>query len=479
MQLKLYNTPSKQLEIFSPISNNEVLIYSCGPTVYNELHIGNWSAYIYWDILIRILTADGYEPKQIINITDVGHLTDDADDGEDKLEVSSKKEGKTAWDIAQKYTENYLRGREMLNLLPPSKFIKATDFIPQQLKLIEVLNEKGYIYEIGDGLYFDTQKFPTYADFAHLNLENQQTSDRICVNKEKHSQSDFAVWKFSPTDRKRAMEWATPIHLLKDGPEKMGFPGWHIECSAIILNELGKTIDIHTGGIDHIPVHHTNEIAQSASATGQKLSNFWLHNNHMKINGTKISKSLQNGYTLSNIAEKGFTTDDFKMFVLQSHYQSETNFTFENLEAAANRLRNWREYAAIRHQSYDTINNDQEEMTFLPESRLLLEILNDNLNTPGALTFIDTVFNKIDNTNKKIDQDSFTEFLKTIDGLLGLNLIESTPDINDATKQLILERRNARENQDWVRSDQIRDELTQKGVALRDTPKRSYWHYIK
>ena len=479
MKLKLYNTPTKQLQDFIPINNNEVLIYSCGPTVYNDLHIGNWSAYIYWDILVRVLIADGYKPKQIINITDVGHLTDDADDGDDKLEVSSKKENTTAWEIANKYTENYLKGREDLGLLPPHKFIKATDYITEQLDLIKTLKEKGYIYQISDGLYFDTEKFPAYAEFAHLNLDNQRTSERICLNEEKKSQSDFAVWKFSPKNKQRAMEWSTPSSLLDDGSEKKGFPGWHIECSAIILNELGNTIDIHTGGIDHIPIHHTNEIAQSVSATGSKLANFWLHNNHMKIDGTKISKSLQNGYTLADITKKGFTTDDFRMFVLQSHFQNETNFTFANLEAAANRLLNWRNYATIRHQSYTTVNQNQEKLTFLPESKLLLEILNDNLNTPKALTFIDSVFSKIDNTEKIIDRESFTEFLETIDSLLGFNLIESTPDINDETKQLIIKRRNARDNQDWERSDELRNELTKKGIALRDTQKHSYWHYLK
>mgnify|MGYP006322415713 FL=1 len=199
----------------------------------------------------------------------------------------------------------------------------------------------------------------------------------------------------------------------------------------------------------------------------------------MKIDGTKISKSLQNGFTLADITKKGFTTDDFRMFVLQSHFQNETNFTFANLKAAANRLLNWRNYATIRHQSYTTVNQNQEKLTFLPESKLLLEILNDNLNTPKALTFIDSVFSKIDNTEKIIDRKSFTEFLETIDSLLGFNLIESTPDINDEIKQLIIERRNARDNQDWERSDELRNELTKKGIALRDTQKHSYWHYLK
>ena len=479
MTLKLHNTLTGKIEDFSPQNKTDALVYSCGPTVYNDLHVGNWSAYIYWDVLIRLLQANQYDTKYVINITDVGHLTDDADDGEDKLEAGAKREGKDAWQIAEKYSESFFAGRHDLNILPPTKFSKATDYILQQLEMIRTLKNKGYLYQISDGLYFDTAKFPQYSDFAHLNLEAQQAGARVTFNKEKRNPSDFAVWKFSPTDKKRDMEWVTPTDLLDNESEEiMGFPGWHIECSAIVLSELGQTIDIHTGGIDHIPVHHTNEIAQSQTANQKPLANYWLHNNHMKSDGVKISKSLQNGYTLSDLAEKSFTPADFRLFVLQSHYQSESNFTFANLESAANRLKKWRQIACLRHQSYETLNQTNDDsLSFYPEPKLLLDILNNNLNTPEALSFVDQTFNKIDASHKRIDQESFVFFLETIEQLLGIDLLKSTPDIDDETKQLLIERRNVRETEDWVKADEIRKTLTKKGVAINDTSKGSFWYY--
>lgn len=490
MKLKLYNTKTRQIEEFTPINQSEVLVYSCGPTVYDELHVGNWAAYIYWDVLVRVLLADGYNVKQTINITDVGHLTDDADSGEDKLDACARKEGTTAWGVALKYTESFLRGREQLNLVPPANFAKATDYIDQQLKLAQNLKDKGLLYQIDDGIYFDTSKFPTYSEFAKLNLDSQKSGARVSQNPQKKNPSDFAVWKFSPTNKKRDMEWLTPETLLvnssdssvgdqlKNKSAKMGFPGWHLECSTIILETLAPTIDIHTGGIDHIAVHHTNEIAQSESTTGQKLANYWLHNNHMKSNGTKISKSLSNGYTLSNIIEKNYSPVDFRMFVLQSHYQNESNFSFDNLTAAKNRLANWRKFASLRHQSYATIDTHQDTLTFLPEPKLLLEKLNNNLNTPEALSLIDSVFNKIESSSKKIDRVSFVEFLESIDELLGFNLLKSTPDIDDDMKKLIIKRRNAREEEDFRQADEIRQVLLQNGLAIWDSAKGSYWYYL-
>lgn len=478
MKLKLYNTLNRQVEEFQPIDKDQVLIYTCGPTVYNELHVGNWSAYIYWDVLIRVLRADDYTVKQIINITDVGHLTDDADEGEDKLEAGAKREGSTAWEVAKKYTENYLAGRKYLNLLPPHLHANATDYIDQQLELAQRLNEKGVLYQIDDGLYFDTSKFKGYQDFANLNLEAQQSSARISPNPKKRQASDFAVWKFSPVGETRSMEWDTPVEFIESGQAPVkGFPGWHLECSAIILSQLADTIDIHTGGIDHIPVHHTNEIAQSQTATGQQLANYWLHNNHMKSDGVKISKSLNNGYTIDDLKSRGFDADDFKMFVLQSHYQSETNFTFENLQAASNRLKKWKEYAVMRWQSYETLKTSDERLSFLPEPRLLLEILNENLNTPQALSFIDTVFNKVSQTKKQLDRDSFVVFLEAIDSLLGFNLIDSTPDVDDDIKRLVVERKNLRGQNDWKAADDIRQELLKRGVAINDTSQNSFWYY--
>jgi cysteinyl-tRNA synthetase len=309
---------------------------------------------------VRVLQANGNEVTRVMNITDVGHLVSDADDGEDKLEKGAKREGKTAWEVAKFYADDFIAGMDSLNLITPTHLPRATDYIPQQLELIRILKEKGFTYQIDDGIYFDTLKFPTYANFASLDLGAQKAGARVEFNPEKHHPSDFALWKFSPKDENRDMQWETPTDLLEAPTTQttMGFPGWHLECSAMAMSLLGETIDIHTGGIDHIPVHHTNEIAQSEAATGKKFSNFWIHNNHLKVDGTKISKSLGNGYTLSDLEQKGYSPLDLRLFVLQSHYRTEGNFTFENLTAAANRRRNWRNVAALRHQIHDTLKED-------------------------------------------------------------------------------------------------------------------------
>ena len=301
--LRFYNTPSRLYEPFAPIESGSVSIYTCGPTVYDYLHVGNWSSYIRWDILVRTLTLSGYSVNRVMNITDVGHLVSDEDDGQDKMVKSALKHKKTAWELAKLYTDDFMIGMDKLHLAKPQHITKATDFIKEQLTFIRELKDKGMTYQIDDGIYFDTAKFPKYADFARLDLENLKDGARIAPNPQKRNPSDFALWKFSPMDEKRDMEWDTPEDFVEGTPKK-GFPGWHLECSAMILNKLGKTIDIHTGGIDHIPVHHTNEIAQSETLTGKPLAHYWLHNNFLLVNGTKVSKSLGNSILLSDIEKK-------------------------------------------------------------------------------------------------------------------------------------------------------------------------------
>ncbi len=480
MTLKLHNTLTRNLDEFTPQDPDRVLVYSCGPTVYDSLHVGNWAAYIYWDVLVRVLLADGYTVERVINITDVGHLVSDEDEGEDKLQKGAKREGKTAWEIAEFYTNDFIGGMKRLNMVTPEHFAKATDYIDQQLALVRVLKEKGYTYQISDGIYFDTAKFPTYADFAGLNLYAQQAGARVEFNPEKRSPSDFALWKFSPVDERRDMEWDTPVDLLTEGESRKGFPGWHLECSAMAMDILGNTLDIHTGGIDHIPVHHTNEIAQSESASGVQFSNYWLHNNHLKVNGTKISKSLSNGYTLHDLEEKGFTPLDYRMFVLHSHYESEGNFTFENLTAAKQRLANWRNIAALRHQIYSTLES-QSDRTVAPyaANQAILEALNNNLGTPQALTIIDEAFDALPLQNiDEINRFALNELLETIDQLLGLNLLGSTPDIQEDAKRLIVEREQARTDKNWTRSDELRDQLQRDyHIAVHDTAHGTIWSY--
>lgn len=464
--LKFYNTPSRKIEEFKPLNPENVKVYTCGPTVYASPHIGNWVAFIYWDILIRTLKLNGYNVTRTMNITDVGHLVSDEDDGEDKLEKGARREGKTVWEIAEFYTNEFLKGMHDLNLIKPENLSKATDFIPEQIKIIENLSKKGFTYKTSDGIYFDTAKFPKYADFAHLDLENLKAGARVNFNPEKKNLSDFALWKWSPKDQKRGMEW--------EYCGRMGFPGWHLECSAIAINTLGETIDIHTGGIDHIPVHHTDEIAQSETFTGKTFSNYWLHCNHMTSEGKKISKSLGNGFTLEQIMSQEFSPMDFKMFVLQSQYRTESNFSFENLKSAQNRLKNWQNIANLRWQ----IKGSDGEIPSLATKQAILEEVNDNLDTPKALAKIDEIFSEIIKANpEKLNYSNLLELLEFIDELLGLNLIASTPDISDEIKMKIIERNNARAEKKWAKSDEIRDELLSKNIILRDTPKKSFWEY--
>lgn len=483
MTLKLHNTLTKQTEVFTPQQEGKVSLYTCGPTVYNYLHVGNWAAYIYWDILVRTLLANDYAVERVMNITDVGHLTSDADEGEDKLEKGARREGKTAWEVAEFYAEDFMVGMEKLGLILPEHVVKATDFIQQQLDLVLILKEKGYTYQINDGIYFDTSKFPSYADFAGLDLDAQKAGARVEFNSQKRNPSDFALWKFTPIGETRDMEWQTPDELLDlppiDDEKVMGFPGWHVECSAMAMAILGPTLDIHTGGIDHIPVHHTNEIAQSEAASGVRFAHYWLHNNHIKADGTKISKSLGNGYTLQDLAERGFTPLDYRMFVLQSQYSNEGNFTFENLAAAKNRLHNWRNVAALRHQTHDTVADDSSKtISLLATSQAIVEALNNDLNTPEALRIIDQAFAKFDGKDlRSIHQHGLKHALESIDEILGLQLIDSTPDIDDEAKQLIIKRQRAREEKDWAASDAIRDTLLKRDIVVRDTNSGSIWEY--
>ena len=501
MTLKFHNTLTGNLDEFVSQVPGKVSLYTCGPTVYDAPHIGNWTAYIYWDILVRILIVNDYKVTRVMNITDVGHLVSDADTGEDKLEKGARREGKTAWEVANHYTDLFLRDMKELNLIMPEHIAKATDFINEQLDFVRVLKEKGYTYQIDDGIYFDTSKFSKYADFAHLNLDEQQAGARVEYNNQKRNISDFALWKFSPADEKRDMEWETPGDLLEGGNwkvedsetpnsnsqipiAKMGFPGWHLECSTIAKTLLGDTLDIHTGGIDHIPVHHTNEIAQSESANGVRFSNYWLHNNFMNVDNSKISKSLGNGYTLSDIIKKGFSTTDFRMLILQGNYRSQMNFTFESLGAAQNRLKNWCAVAVLRHQIHDTLvsqSDMDDDHNIIPSyavSGAIIEAISNDLGTPEALRIIDEAFTMIQSVGlNRINQDSLIQLINTIDATLGLELAPSTPDISDEAKQIIIERKNAREQQNWKKSDELRDQLNKIGIAIRDTNSDSIWEY--
>lgn len=475
--MKLHNTLTGSKDEFTPLKDSTVKLYTCGLTVYSQPHIGNWVAYLYWDVLVRTLLALDYKVEHVQNITDVGHLTDDADAGEDKMLKSALKEGKTAWDVAKKYIDIADReAYELLGLLRPEHMPRATDYIPQQIALVQKLEDRGFTYKIDDGVYFDTSKLKGYGKLARLDIGGLQFGARVADTGKKNP-TDFALWKFSPKDQQRDMEW--------DSPWGKGFPGWHLECSAMAMDLLGEQIDIHTGGIDHIPVHHTNEIAQTEAVTGKPFSNFWIHANHIKVNGTKMSKSLGNIYTLDDIVDKGYDLSAFKLLVLSKHYRTEGNFTWDILEASANRLKNWQAAAVLRHQTHDTLQDDDEKdsddtsVSLLATPHAILEKLSDDLDTPGALSLIDEAFTRLERRSlEHIHRSSLVALLDAVRDLLGIDLSSSTPDIDDETKQLILERQRARENKDWQRSDELRDTLTKRGVAVRDTPSGSVWHYL-
>lgn len=485
MNLQFHNQLSKKVDAFEPLQNGHVSLYTCGPTVYNYPHIGNWASFVYWDILVRLLQAHELKVTRVMNITDVGHLVSDADDGEDKLEKGARREGKTAWEVAKFYTDDFLAGMKSLNLITPTHIPKATEYIEQQLELVRSLKDKGYTYQISDGIYYDTSKFPTYGDFADLDLDAQKAGARVEFNPEKRNPSDFALWKFTPTGEKRDMEWETPRDLLANtsSGDTMGFPGWHLECSAMAGTLLGDTIDIHTGGIDHIPVHHTNEIAQSEAAHGVTFANYWLHNNHLKVDGTKISKSLGNGYTLQDLAEKGYDPLDLRLLVLQSHYRTEGNFTFENLTAARNRRLHWRNVAALRHQIHDTLRETSEDgstVSLYAAQKAITETLSNDLNSPEALAQVDAAFDTVLSSRlDAIHDHAFLGFLETIDELLGLNLLGTSPDITDEQKLLVIQRSRAREAKDFTSSDRLRDDLLSQGIAVRDTPAGPIWEYAE
>ncbi len=447
--MKLYNTLTRKLEEFKPQNPDEVKIYTCGPTVYNFPHVGNYTSYIYWDLLIRTLKANGMTPKRVLNLTDVGHLTSDGDEGEDKLEKGAKREGKTVWEIADYYSNYFLENYEKLNLTQPDVIARATDYINEDIKLVDTLTEKGYTYETSDGIYFDTSKFASYADFARLDLDHLKAGARVDFNTEKRNVSDFALWKFIKPGEDHAMRW--------DYLGRPGYPGWHIECATIIHEKLGETIDIHTGGIDHIPVHHTNEIAESECAFDKKMCNYWLHCNFITIDGEKVSKSLGNTYTLEQLDEKGFSPLDFKMWVLQGHFQGTRNFSFTDLQAAKSRRLNWRNKAA---ESFQVNNLEKTEI-----STKILEALNENLNSPEAFSIIDT------------NELSFGDW-KYIDELFGLNITEEIAETPDFVKRLIEEREDARKNKDYLVADQIRDQLKDNNLTVKDTENGPIWQFL-
>ena len=462
--MKLYNTLSRQKEEYKSIDPTETRIYSCGPTVYGFAHIGNMRTYIFMDILRRVLQYNGHHLKHVMNITDVGHLVSDADEGEDKMMKTAKEQQKTPREIADFYTAIFFKDIEALNIQKPEIIAKATDHIDEMIEFVSSLMEMGFAYETSDGIYFDIQKFSDYGKLSRLNLEDQIAGARVEVNEEKRHPADFAIWKKAP--KEHIMQWQSPWG--------MGYPGWHIECSAMSRKYLGDVFDIHTGGVDHIPVHHENEIAQSEALLGKPAVNYWSHGEFLLVNNGKMSKSLNNNYTLDNLAEKGFKPLDYRYFCLNANYGNKLNFTWEGMGAAKVSLERLLEGALVHKNGAERVGKEIIS-AFKEEFELAV---NDDLNIPKALG---TAWNVVKYSKKSRD---LFDLLVQMDTILGLDIakVEAKVQVEEAVtpqvEALIAERRQARKDKNWKRSDEIRDELKALNIVLEDTPDGVKWKKI-
>lgn len=455
--MRIYNSLSKQLEDFKPIEPGLVKMYSCGPTVYMHPHIGNWRLFTLSDIVYRALRFSGYKVDFIMNMTDVGHLFEEGgnpEGGEDKVEKQAAEEGKSAKEIVEFYIKEFLKDYKNLNLTEPRRFTKASEYIDDQIDLIAALEEKGYTYETSDGVYFDTSKFKNYGELSGLTIENIKEGARVDPNPEKKNSTDFALWKFSPRNKKRQQEWQSPWGI--------GFPGWHLECSAMVLAELGETIDIHLGGEDLKMIHHQNEIAQSECATGKKFVNYWVHSAFLMVDSGKMSKSLGNFYTLDEVINRGFSPLDLRYLYMTAHYRTPLNFTWEALGSAQNSL----------NKIYDIVGSyEQDPKAEISDKYIkkFREKLEDDFNTPEALAVVWELLKSI------ISEASKLNTVLKMDEFLGLKLqehigYEIPNNINDLAKM----RREYRKNGIWDKADVIRRQMLDLGYIVEDTSSGEY-----
>lgn len=463
MPITIYNTMSRKKEVFVPIKKGYVGIYSCGPTVYWYQHIGNMRTFISNDLIKRVFLYNGYKVKQIINVTDVGHLTSDADTGEDKMERAAKKEGKKASEIADYYFKVFRKDLEKLNILEPDVWPRASQHIKEQIDLIKSLEKKGYTYKTSDGIYFDTSKLNDYGKLARLNAEELRAGKRIDIG-EKKNKTDFALWKFSDEPGVRQQEWKSPWGI--------GFPGWHIECSAMSSKYLGKQFDIHTGGQEHIPVHHTNEIAQSETAFGKKpWVRYWIHFAWLLFKGEKVSKSQGGLYTLSQLEEKNYDALSFRYLCLLISYRKPLNFTIESLNSSMRSYLRLKNIISELKKSKEKKNKKNIEIA----KKQFLEIINDDFNTPKGLSFLWEILRD----NKLNDAEKY-ELALNFDKVFGLGLNkEEKIKIPRKVEKLIKERENARERKDWKKSDELRDKINKEGYIVDDTKEGAKVRLVK
>ncbi len=455
--MRVYNTLSRDKEEFRPLEGNTVRMYSCGPTVYGYAHIGNLRTYVFMDELRRVLKYNGFGLRHAMNITDVGHLVSDGDDGEDKMAKTAREQKKTPWEIAEFYTAQFMKDIDRLNIGRPEIICKATDHIKEMIDYVVALVERGYAYETSDGIYFDIGKLPDYGKLSRANLEEQQAGARVEVNTEKRHPADFALWKKAP--KEHIMQW--------ESPWGMGYPGWHIECSAMGLKYLGEEFDIHTGGVDAIPIHHENEIAQAEGLFGHPAARIWMHGEFMLVDGGKMSKSLGNTYTIDQLMERGYEPLDFRYFCLGAHYRNKLNFTFEGMDSAKSGLKNLR--AAVHaHKGASGVLPEEEKASIVAAFD---EAINDDLNIPKALGVVWGAARRAEKSN------GIYELMKKFDEVLAIDITrepekpaedEYVPDAE--TQALIDARTAAKKAKNWAEADRIRDELAAKGIKLIDTP---------
>ena len=486
--LTLFNTLGRKKQSFHPRSQRLVTMYTCGPTVYSFAHVGNLRTFIFEDILKRTLILNGYQVKHVMNITDVGHLTSNADKGDDKIEKEAQKEHKTAWEIAKFYTKQFFQDCKDLNIIPPTITAKATDHISEDIALIQTLEKKGFTYKTSDGIYFDTSRLPHYGQltgmsFSQLN-KNLKAGARIKLSPEKKNITDFALWKFSPKDKQRQMEWPSPWGI--------GFPGWHIECSVINLKYLAhafrgkkfypkaaQTIDIHCGGIDLIPIHHTNEIAQAEAATDVPFVKYWLHGAFLNLPEGRMGKSKGNTILVKDIIEKGLSPLSFRYLVINSHYRQPLEFSWEALNNAQSSLEKLRSFVwdCLKDKKYNKrkINRAFALSLFKEEFK---SAINNDLNTPQALAILWQLIDQYNQTKKHPTQAKLLSpmqiynLIMEFDKVLGLDLksVKIKP-IPPSIKELAKRRELLRAKKDWKKADKIRNSIAQKGYLLEDTPK--------
>lgn len=464
IDMRLFNSASRQIEEFIPINGKDVKMYACGPTVYHYAHIGNMRTYVFEDVLQRTLKALGYNVNHVMNITDVGHLQSDADSGEDKMSLAASREQKSPWEIAKYYEDVFFRHSAMLNIQRPGTVARATEHIAEIIDMVTVLIDKGYAYVSDGNVYFDVEKFEAYPDFARLKMDEQKATDRTEFDERKKNQADFALWFGQSKFPNQIMKW--------DSPWGVGFPGWHIECSAMAMKYLGERIDIHCGGIDHIPVHHTNEIAQSECCIDHKWVNFWMHGAFLTVDEGKMSKSKGDFLTVDTIKDAGYHPLSYRYLILTSHYRNELRFNYEVLEAAQNafkflyeKMQEWR--LEIATQGDDGVMSELAGQY----SKEFWDALSNDLHTSSAISVVWTVTRE-----DKLSSFEKLELFKEFDKVLGLHLGDEVAPLSDVEQGIIAQRHIARENKDWAESDRLRDILLNvHGVQIKDTKAGLQW----